>query len=192
VTPTYGTYNYAKIKAEQLLNEIWDGECVSLLPSQCHGPQQNGAVTSSQDALLVLCRKEFKLVPPMYVHWVDVRDVARAHFWAATQRDMASGRYIVALPSGCPMTALAHAINAADAELKVATLPLPWAGLWAASWFMRKRKITSHFLWEKCGALPAYSNQKLLDAGFRFQHTDLNATVKDAIDTFHQYGILTK
>jgi nucleoside-diphosphate-sugar epimerase len=190
VTPTYGTYAYAKIAAERLLDELWAGECVKLLPAFCLGPQQNAAVTSTQKAIRALVNGEYGLVPPMVNWFVDVRDVARAHVFAATEAGLAGGRYSVCHPQPRPLADVARALNRAEPGLRLATRELPWAALWAASWFLRAEPVTSHFLYEQCVPCPALSNARILAAGCEFKYPGFDDTVSAALASFHQHGLI--
>lgn len=189
VTPTYGTYNYAKIAAEKKLNELWDGECVSLLPSWCIGRQQNDRVTSSQQVPRAILRREYKLAcPPIYLMWVDVRDVARAHAYAATTPKMPSGRYTVAGPGMATTGEMAATFNKIDPSLALATRLLPWTVMWAASWF--DQRISTQFLYESCVARSRLSTERIESVGFEFKHRDLEATLRDCLESFREHSII--
>jgi nucleoside-diphosphate-sugar epimerase len=190
-TPTYAPFGYGAIAAERLLGELWDGECVRLLPSVVLGPQQNGDVLTSNKLLHQIVRGGPS--PPMPTHVVDVRDVARAHYFAAAAPAgaavLAGGRFLVAPNEVTEMAALIGMVQAADAALKVKPAPLPWAALWGASWFLKKVPLTKYFLYEKYAPQPRLSNAKLCAAGFAFEHPDPAATVRDAVDSFKRFGI---
>ena len=186
-TPTYGTYKYSKIVAEQKLNEIWRGELVSLLPSWVIGPQQNKYITSSQQVVRALVNREYVMVPPLYFDWVDIRDVARAHVYAASSANIASGRYNLSSCTSLRTADLAEAVNTACPEVKAPTRTMPWIVLWIGSWF--DKRISSDFLYEKTTRQSPVDNKKIQKAGFEFKHTDLVSSMRDAIMSFREHGI---
>ena len=190
LTPTYGTYNYSKIQGEKVFNEIWDGEWVSLLPSWVVGPQQNPTVTSSQQVIRAVANKEYKLLPPLYFDWVDVRDVARAHYWGATEKSVTKGRFNVTQNCCLSMSDFGEAINQARPDIKAPTRMMPWGVLWLASWW--DSRISAYFLYEKTAKMSPIDNSRIQAAGFKFLHSNVVDTMRDALKSFEQYGILKK
>lgn len=191
VTPTYASYNYAKIAAERRLNELWpaDREMISLLPSWCIGPQQNAQVTTSNQIIKLLANKETPLLPRLYFDMVDVRDVARAHVWAATTQ-LPSGRYNVSGNRNNSLSCIAEMMNAAIPGLNLTTRMAPYIVLWLKSWF--DKRISTQMLRERTEQWSPISNEKIQRAGFKYQYTNLLESLRDAVDSFRTFGIVTK
>lgn len=188
VTPTYGTYNYAKIEAEKALAELWDGEAVSLLCAWAIGPLNGPRISSSQRLCRALIFKEYGLCPPQSFHWVDVRDVARAHMFAATKLDLPSGRYLVsATDHAVPCKEMAMLLNRIDPTLKLPTTVIPWSVLWAQSWF--DKKVTKFFLEEGVVPLAQLDTSRMREAGFVFVHKDLKLTLQELLASYRAFGI---
>ena len=187
-TPKYGTYPYAKITAEKRLDELWKGECIKLLPCTVFGPQQNGVITSSNQIAYGLFVREYPVAPPIRMDWVDARDVAKAHFLAATTDMFTSGeRYNVTMNDIQPFSGFSTAINAAIPGAKAPTKSIPWPLLWCSSWF--DKRMNSFVLYELCDNRPGHDNSKIKRTGFTFDHTDLKQTMKDIIESFVKQGI---
>jgi nucleoside-diphosphate-sugar epimerase len=188
VTPTYGTYNYSKIEAEKELMKLWKGELISLLPPYVFGPQQNPVITSSMQLVRALANKEYKFAIPLYGDWVDVRDVARAHYFGATSTTVASGRYNVTQNTSLCLADYGEAINKAFPEIGAPTKTVPWAVLWAGSWF--DRRISTFMLYERATKMSPMDNSRIQQQGFQFVHNDLVETMRDAVASMRKFGIV--
>jgi nucleoside-diphosphate-sugar epimerase len=189
-TPTYASYNYAKIAAERRLNELWpqDRKLVSILPSWCVGPQQNGQVTTSNQVVKLVANKEAPLLPRLYFDMVDVRDVARAHVLAATTDMFPNGRYNVSGNRNNSLSTVAEMMNAAVPGLNSTTRMAPYVLLWLKSWV--DKRISSQMLRERTEQWAPISNEKIRQAGFTYQYTNLVESLRDAVDSFRTYGII--
>ncbi|CUF25906.1 epimerase-like protein, putative [Bodo saltans] len=189
-TPTYASYNYAKIAAERRLNEMWpqDRKLVSILPSWCVGPQQNDQVTTSNQVIKLVANKETPLLPRLYFDMVDVRDVARAHVLAATTDMFPNGRYNVSGNRNNSLSTVAEMMNAAVPGLNSTTRMAPYALLWLKSWV--DKRISTQMLRERTEQWAPISNEKVRQAGFTYRYTNLVESLRDAVDSFRTYGII--
>lgn len=188
VSPSYGTYNYSKIVSEHLLSELWKGELVSILPSWVIGPQQNDQITSSQQVVRAIANREYPLCPRFYFDCVDVRDVAGAHIFAVENATMPSGRYNVSSGRVVSASQMADAMNHGVPGLNVSTRMMPWVAMWLASWV--DKRISTYLLYERCVPYPPVSNEKLKGAGYAFRYTDLQESLRDAVASFKEFGVL--
>jgi nucleoside-diphosphate-sugar epimerase len=190
VTPTYASYNYAKIAAERRLNELWpaDRKLISIMPSWCVGPQQNSQVTTSNQIVKLVANKESPLLPRLFFDMVDVRDVARAHVFAATQDSLPPGRYNVSGNRNNSLSTIAEMINVAVPGLNVTTKMAPYILLWLKSWF--DKRISTQMLRERTEQWSPISNEKIRRAGFEYQYTNLVESLRDAVDSFRTFGIV--
>jgi nucleoside-diphosphate-sugar epimerase len=191
VTPTYGTYNYAKVEAERELERSWQGELISLLPSWVIGPIQHAQTSGSQSVIRMIATRAFgpKLSPLMYIHWVDIRDVAKAHVWAATQTSVTRGRFNVAGPENVSSGTIAAKLNAIDPTLKLPERMIPWAVMWTMSWV--DKRLTSHFLYEKAVPVLPIDSSRIIAAGFKFEHRDsLDETLKANLECYKKFGVV--
>lgn len=185
----YAPYNYMKIEAEKLIKELWKGPMVSILPSWTLGPQQNTNVTSSQKIVELLLKRRYgKAVPPLYFDCVDVRDVARAHIFAATSDVLRCERYTVSGNMNIPLSHVAALINAQFPKLNLGTKQIPWVGLWIASWF--DKRIAPITLYEKSTPHSPLDNSKIRAAGFQYQYTILSQTLRDSVLSFKRQRIV--
>jgi nucleoside-diphosphate-sugar epimerase len=191
-TPTHGTYNYMKIQSELKMNELWKGELISLIPTLVLGPQQNDQVTSSQQVIAALVNREYPMAPRIFSDWIDVRDAARAHVYAATTpiTTLPSGRYNIC--NGEVKSALDYslALNRADPTLNAPTKMMPKAVLWLASWI--DARVTSWFLSELAEKMCPNDNSKFIRHGFQYRFTNVDETMKDALKSFREHGLVKK
>jgi nucleoside-diphosphate-sugar epimerase len=190
-SPTYATYNYAKIEAEKLLNQLWGGRgLISILPSWTVGPQLTATVSSSNQMVRLLANRERPLPPLLYFDMVDVRDVAAAHVFAATSTSIANGRYNC---TGCRNNSagvISEMMNESCPGLCLPTRMAPWIALYLLS-FVDKR-ISTHMIQERTQPWAPISNEKIRGAGFQFQHTDLVATLGDAVRSLRDFGVVAR
>ena len=189
VTPTYGTYNYAKIAAEKRLMEIWPSEkkLVCILPSWTVGPQLSTSVTSSNQVVKLIAAREKPILPRLFFDMVDVRDVAGAHIWALGE-EVESGRYNVTGNRNNSTAEIAKMIMAALPEMKLSTRMSPYWLLWTMSWF--DKRISTQMLRERTEHWAPISNEKIKRAGFTFQHANLVDTLRDAVLSMRKLNLV--
>lgn len=189
VTPTYGTYNYAKIAAEKRLMEIWpsDRELVCILPSWTVGPQQSSSVTSSNQIVKLIAGNEKSMLPRLYFDMVDVRDVAGAHVWALDKR-VPNGRYNVTGNRNNSTAEIAKMIMVSYPEMKLKTRMAPYWLLWTISWF--DKRISTQMLRERTEHWAPISNERVKRFGFVFKHTSLVDTLRDAVESMKRLKLV--
>ena len=189
LSPTYGTYVYAKVEAEKVFYEEWKGPHVVLCPGFVFGPQLNSEITSSQQVLRLLVNREYPVCPRLFFEWVDVRDVARAHALAVTS-SLTSGRFHITSGSVHDVSVYAKHINALfPGELRCPTMLTPWWALYLLS-FCDKR-ITRYMLEQVAvETSPCDATASKRDFGFHYHYGDLDVTLRDTIASFRTHGIL--
>lgn len=191
LSPTYGTYNYAKYVAEKEIFSLWKGSLISILPSWCIGPQRTKDVTSSQQMLKMLALKQYPLVPRAYLELVDVRDVAVAHRLAVETTAVHRDRFIASGGVVRDAGEFARLVNEVCPTLAVPTRMMPWFVLWCSSWW--EKRVTPFFLNERAVAAPPFDNSKIERVlGLRLSQRDVKASIADALRSFMDYGILPK
>ena len=189
-SPTYATYNYMKIEAEKLLYQLWGNRpLVCILPSWTVGPQQNNQVTSSMQIVKLIACKEKPLLPLLWFDMVDVRDVAQAHIFAAVNTTLPNGRYNVTGNRNNPTSVIRDMIKASFPNLDLPKVTAPYWLLWTISWF--DRRISTQMLRERTSQWAPIDTHKIKSAGFEFKYTNLILTLKDAVDSLKEHGILS-
>jgi nucleoside-diphosphate-sugar epimerase len=197
---TYGPYSYSKVQAEKALKEAVEQarkggaslKYATVHPTLIIGPQQNSAVTSSQQVLRMLATREYPMMMPMHFDVVDVRDVARAHRVLAEKMLAGAagveGRFLVNAQSNVSMAVLADVIRAHRPDLSVPSLTMPMWLVRALSYF--DRRLDSYMLdamMQPSQGVNMSHAQKVL--GFKCEYT-MEQSVQDAVDSFEEYGIV--
>lgn len=191
VTPTYGTYNYAKIAAERVLYEMWgDRPLTCILPSWTVGPLQNSAVNVTMAPVRLIASRGSRVLPLQFFDMVDVRDVARAHVFAATRTEpLPNGRYNVTGNRNSRIDTIAQMIHASFPTLDVTTRVAPYWLMWLKSF--TDWRITAQMLSERTSQWAPIDNHKIQHAGFRFEHSSLVATLRDAVQSLFDQGVIS-
>ena len=193
--PHYAPYQLAKAVAEEIMNNEFPGEVLTILPTWTMGPQLQQAATSSHGLIRAIAMRELPMTPLFYSSWVDVRDVAAAHVHAAFCAMPPGGyrtrRYIVSQGDLVSAQDFSDSIRAQFKHLSPPTRTAPWALLWLMSFF--DKRITEFVLREKSQRLPPFCGERITrELGFVYKHTRLDPTVYSAITTMMQQGCVTK
>ena len=160
---------------------------VSLCSFVLHrGPQQAQRVTSSQNAILVVAKREWPFYAPLYFHGVDVRDVARAHVHLL-ENTRAQGRYIIALDQTETAVSM-YDINAAMKEDPTLYNQLHWSMDWKLSAWAFGQMLwinplldPSMLVAAKRGHGCGFDGTRLSkELGFVYQHTSMQQTIRDS------------
>ena len=150
------------------------------------GPQQAQRVTSSQNAILVVAKREWPFYAPLYFHGVDVRDVARAHVHLF-EDTRAQGRYIIALDQTKTAVSM-YDINAAMKEdptlYNQLYKSMDWKlSVWAFGQMLWINPLLdpSMLVAAKRGHGCGFDGTRLSkELGFVYRHTSMQQTIRDS------------
>ena len=195
------TYSYSKTMAEKETNVWMIANDSPFRLSTTHfamawGPQQTSRVTSSQNAILVVAKREWPFYAPLYFHGVDVRDVARAHVHLLMDT-RASGRYIVALDQKETSVSM-YDVNLALKEDASLYNQLHYSIEWKLPVWMFRKMLwlnplldPSMLVAAKRGHGCGFDGTRLVkELHFEYLHTSIQQTIRDSTKSFVEFGLV--
>ena len=193
--PHHAPYEAEKVLSERAMYDNFPGEVVSINPACVLGPQLNGHTDSSLAVMKMLGNREYPFAPALRLGFVDVRDVASAHYAAAFTTKLPPGlrhrRYICTLPSIRPLSDVAKIVNAEFAHLNAPETQMPWWLLYLASWF--DKRVTNMVLYEYGAERPDFDTSRITSGeleGFKFQFTEMDQIVRDCVASMIKFGVV--
>lgn len=188
--PYYAPYQVAKTISEQVMNDEFDGEVITLLPGWTMGTQLHPNATSSHGLLRAIAARELPMNPLFYTSWVSVEDVAAAHVLAAFCA-MPAGhrtrRYILSHGDLVSAQDFADSIRRQFSHLNPPQRMTPWPLLWLASWW--DKRVGPFVLQEKCVKLPPFDGSRICrELGFEYKDNAMDPVVKRVIDSMIKQG----
>ena len=195
------TYSYSKTMAEKAMKEWMVANESPFRLSTTHfamawGPQQTSRVTSSQNVVLVVAKREWPFYAPLYFHGVDVRDVARAHVHLFMDT-RASGRYIIALDQQETAVSM-HDVNLALKEDASLYRQLHYSIEWKLPVWMFSKMLWLNPLLDRSMLVAAkrghgcgFDGTRLVkELQFEYLHTSIQQTIRDSAQSFVKFGLV--
>jgi len=198
------TYSFSKVQAELAMN-AWISKfkkppfrLATVHFPVALGPQLSTRVTSSNKVIYTSISGEYPFVIPLYLHLVDIRDVARAHVYLLEDK-RAHGRYIVSIDQHASSKSFIDITNDILESEDLKSLPLstfvisPWV-LRLLSWlkldeYLTAKVVKSAYFGAECG----YDGSKITrELGFEYKYTDMKATIQEASRSMLQLGIVDR